>query len=462
MKRIGEKSKAAEYLNILRAAPPLFAAAKNMQPPENDTAAVAGCYVLGPALSGFVRWVLQNAMEKSVPRLYFLARDGYFMCKAAKAFCARYALPVECRYLSCSRYAIRLPLFHLDLSFALNQICSESLSLTLDKILARAGLHLDERQAVCAALPQSVYKTGIVPPDALPTIRRDLANCPLFIDRMNSHSKAAFSTFSGYLKQEGLLDETPAAIVDSGWVGSMQKTLNTAIRYLQGEKTLEGYYWGLYALPPDVQREKYHWYFFGPQGNLRRKAHFNNCLFEAVFSAPHGMTLGYRKAGTGYEPEYAPASEKRAAFLHTMESYLLRFAKEMADKLESNTFLKADTNGELLVLHRLLRSLMCYPSLREAQVFGSLPFTDDVLEDPRIKLAPVFSKAQLRQTRFACRLAAAAGVRQDHGPASAWPAASIVQSTENPRHALQAEILFQYLRHGHHSIKQRKENLNGG
>ena len=53
----------------------------------------------------------------------------------------------------------------------------------------------------------------------------------------------------GYLEQEGLLDKEKSALVDSGWVGSMQKTLNMVLNKLGREETLTGYYWGLYELP---------------------------------------------------------------------------------------------------------------------------------------------------------------------------------------------------------------------
>lgn len=54
---------------------------------------------------------------------------------------------------------------------------------------------------------------------------------------------------AGYLQQEGLLEEVPDAIVDSGWVGSMQMALNEVLASMGRTKPLEGYYWGLYARP---------------------------------------------------------------------------------------------------------------------------------------------------------------------------------------------------------------------
>ena len=35
--------------------------------------------VLAPAMNSFAVWVLKAALKKKISRLYFLARDGYFM-----------------------------------------------------------------------------------------------------------------------------------------------------------------------------------------------------------------------------------------------------------------------------------------------------------------------------------------------------------------------------------------------
>ena len=90
-------------------------------------------------------------------------------------------------------------------------------------------------------------------------------------------------------------------------MGSIQQTLGELLRRLGRTKKLEGYYWGLYDLPRQAGREEYHSYYFGPEGNLKEKIWFNNSLFEAVYTAPHGMTLGYEETGGKYLPIYGDA-----------------------------------------------------------------------------------------------------------------------------------------------------------
>ena len=55
--------------------------------------------------------------------------------------------------------------------------------------------------------------------------------------------------FFGYLRQEGLLEPVPWALVDSGWMGTTQETLGQALRLLGKSGSLRGYYAGLYRGP---------------------------------------------------------------------------------------------------------------------------------------------------------------------------------------------------------------------
>ena len=131
---------------------------------------------------------------------------------------------------------------------------------------------------------------------------------------MEVNSRKKLPSLLGYLEQEGLLDETPMALADSGWTGSMQKEINQALKILGKSGQLSGYYWGLYELPEGIKRENYHCYYFSPEKGLRKKVHFSNSLFESIFSAPHGMTTGYEKKNGRWEPVCGPGNEKKKRF----------------------------------------------------------------------------------------------------------------------------------------------------
>lgn len=106
--------------------------------------------VLAPTLYEFVLWVLQEALPSGKKRLYFLARDGYQMYLAARQLCKQYDLDIECRYLKVSRYAVRVPEYHLLGERCLERICVGGIDVTFEKIMQRAALTDKEAEEIAA------------------------------------------------------------------------------------------------------------------------------------------------------------------------------------------------------------------------------------------------------------------------------------------------------------------------
>ena len=67
-----------------------------------------GSSEIGPLLYAYVRWVLQDAMERHLRRLYFIARDGYILQQIADTIIAVQGLPLETYYIYGSRSAWRM------------------------------------------------------------------------------------------------------------------------------------------------------------------------------------------------------------------------------------------------------------------------------------------------------------------------------------------------------------------
>ncbi|HIW73100.1 MAG TPA: hypothetical protein H9684_02140 [Firmicutes bacterium] len=437
-------SRAAQYRRILRENPPMYRAVQNTPPPpRGDTAGVVCRYVLAPALGGFVRWLVHAALKSGKQRLYFLARDGYFFYYAARIYCKIQGLPLDCRYLYGSRYALRVPLFHRDREAALDFICRDGLHVTPARLLGRAGLDDEDCRQVLTRLGLPYAAEERIPPPVLPTFRRALRDCGAFWEAADRRSRQALPGLAGYLRQEGLLEDVPCALVDSGWTGSMQKSLGDALSLLGRSERPEGYYWGLYELPAGVRRADYHCYYFPPEGRLREKALFNNCLFEAVFTAPHGMTVGYREAGGACLPVLGPAEEAACAFAERLEPLLLGYIRQLAEAPGTRSF-AADRE----TIGRLLGLFMASPTRREAEAFGRLPFSDDVLADAAGSgvLAAPLTERELTAGHLFPRLLAAAGLREG-GPESAWYEGSAVRAGRRAARHLRQYRLYQYARH---------------
>lgn len=67
----------------------------------------ASANVSGPLVVGFVKWCLDEAYERGITRLYFLARDGQVMKRVADEL-QRGDEKIDCRYLHVSRQSLLL------------------------------------------------------------------------------------------------------------------------------------------------------------------------------------------------------------------------------------------------------------------------------------------------------------------------------------------------------------------
>lgn len=416
---------------------------------EEDVMCVVTNYVLAPALNGFVAWILKESMAQGIKRLYFLARDGYFMYQTALRYVKQYNLPVECRYLYCSRFSIRIPNYHFDIENALQYITLGGMDVTVKKLYQRAGFDQEQRSRMYHAGILPFEEGTQIPRQDLGEIKKQLEGSLVFRKELEETSKRAYPLYEGYLKQEGLLDPIPMALVDSGWVGSMQKELNESLKRMGKKQTLKGFYWGLYEIPNNVSREYYETYFFSPEGELRRKAGFNNCLFECIFTAPHGMTLGYADNGRSIEPVLEEFSEKRKRRICQMESMILKWQELFIEKVKAvpgKEVLEHLSGTECLgIIEKNMEDFMHRPTKKEAQTFGKFEFSDDVLEDSRQRIAARLQEKELLQDHLLEKVWQELTGKNKSASQSAWYEGSAVIYGKRPGHHIFHYTCYKYL-----------------
>lgn len=445
-------------------------------------------FVLAPALNGFVVWVLQNVLKKGVQRLYFLARDGYFMYRIACRYCEEFNLPLECMYLCCSRYSLRIPAYHTDMKEALSYICRGGIDVTLQKILDRSGITWEEQKEVLKQLQEQANEQSgkesrerksdcfkdlsefmenpekVIPYAKLEVVRELLEKCTYFLNCVEKHSREAMPELRGYLKSVGLLEDTKAVLVDSGWVGSMQKVLNQTLRQMGRKDELEGYYWGIYELPEAADPMKYHCYYFSPRKELRAKVYFSNCLFESIFSAPHGMTLGYRKREEHFEPYFSECSRSHRIFMEETERHLLRYTdmllgekkrrmmhlqeknkKKQRTEMMTSEFMDLNWKKARKVTKKLLYLFMGKPTHAEAASYGALRFSDDVLDTDTKRTAEQMTEKELCENHVWNKMLVMFGIRKTYIKESAWYEGSARLFGENVRRHWRQYAIYKYL-----------------
>lgn len=430
MKSTCQKIRTEQYRKNLSKNELLGDITDNLIKDPEDVRQSVGYGVLAPLLHRFVIWVLQQAQENGIKRLYFLARDAYFMYLAARIYVKRYGLDIDCRYLYCSRYAIRVPAYHRSIEKALNYITLGGLDITPEKIYARAGITGNEREDLLKERIIDFDPDEQIPRGQLSTIKQDLKDSSLFLERLKDTSQKAEPALESYLRTEGLLNDVPAAFVDSGWVGSLQKDLNEELKRLGREEYIEGYYYGLYEVPVRKELTRLHTYHFSPEDGLKRKVLFNNCLFESIFTAPHGMTMGYRQETEGKSvPILAEISTSRIREVQNTEQILLEWQEALLETQLGNAF--EDLCREMLnpetewSINQNQALFMHHPTREEAEVYGRLEFTDDILEYGGNQIATVLTEQELKENTLTGRLVAEF-LQHKHVKQSGWYEGSAV------------------------------------
>lgn len=75
---------------------------------KQEKAHYIGCRYAGPVLYSYAEWIIEQAEQKGVKRLYFIARDGYLIKKIADVILSRKKKDITTHYIYGSRKSWRM------------------------------------------------------------------------------------------------------------------------------------------------------------------------------------------------------------------------------------------------------------------------------------------------------------------------------------------------------------------
>ena len=340
----------------------------------------------GPIVFQYVWWVLSQAQKRGLHRLYFLARDGYLLREIAQRFCKKFDLSIECRYLYCSRASLRMPLYHLIGEEAYKLLFLGGYQVTLSSLLQRAELNECERKAVCVDCGLSFeHENILLNKKQLHETCAMLRESKVFREYITEKSKAAYPKVLGYLQQEGVLDESKFAIVDSGWTGSMQRSLRQILESAGFQGKMIGFYFGMFAAPKSAEDGEYFPWYFDHCSHILRKILFCNNLFECLLSAPHGMTIGFSQENNRYMPVCLPSpAGKHLIQIQTQIEGILSYTDA---RLQRICFVDYHDKGAKRQVFQKVWRYMAHPTGDEAAYYGGFTFCDDITEAYQMPLA---------------------------------------------------------------------------
>ncbi len=336
-----------------------------------------GNKVIGPIMYEYVSWILQQARKRNLNKLYFLARDGYLLKQMAEVICTKSGYNIQCKYLYCSRMALRMPTYHFIGDEAFDLLLQGGYHITPHTLMSRLNLSLEERIQVYKEIGvkeenENKPLTHVEFSNLIERVK-DSKNYKKF---MYIKSIESYNNTLSYFKQEGLFDNAEIAIIDSGWSGSMQRSLRQLVEKEGYKGRIIGLYFGLYNAPKEIADGEYETYYFNAFTNMKNKVYFDNTFFECLLAAPHGMTIGFTLKGQRYEPILSKnVNADLNDYIRRRVTGAIKFA------LEKEGNIKFVWRDSIKRTYKVLSRAVVHPTGDEIEIFNFFKFSDDVSED---------------------------------------------------------------------------------
>lgn len=359
---------------------------------------------IGTVMFEYSQWILYEAQKRGFKKIYFLARDGYLLQKIADRICKAAGLSIECRYLYCSRNSLRVPSYYLIGDEALELLTLYGYHVTPDSVISRAWLSDDEKDRVLKEIGVGEDRRFCHLGKAeFYDFKTKLCACDTFKKLVADASAKEYDSTINYLKQEGLLDDTNVVIADSGWTGSMQRSLRQLLDSCGFQGKIYGFYFGMYTHSKSPDDGQYLTYYFDRNSGTKRKVMFNNNLFECMLSAPHPMTVRYKSEGETTVPVFEECNG--AENYELINAQINGALKYTETRLSAGYDLSAFSYSKSVKnCYKIIKKTMVYPSPCEAEMYGSFAFCDDVTEGYHNSLAAPEQIAKLKNYMVLTRI----------------------------------------------------------
>ena len=354
--------------------------------------------VMGPVLFGFVHWCLHEAQEKGVERLYFVARDGQVLLKIANIICRAWKYNVDCRYLYSSRQALKFPSIEAIGDYELSWIFDFNQAfLSVDTVCERVNIQPSQIIDVLLQhnFPQEDWAKDLTlsERDRLKDIfRTEKSIINLIVATAEEYREAAI----GYFIQEGMSEGIPVGFVDFGWKGSLLKALSSLLESvnLRPQSGMQGFYFALKKRVDLLPKDSLFAYYYDNLKPDTDRLEYCKCseLFEALVAADHGSTVKFEKTDDGFTPVLRNQENKEAIEwgIHAYQEAIVCFTETFTSVYEDVHFASEQSR---MIADQLLRQFIMHPTRAEAETFGSLQHSQDMVEAQLYSLAPELTRS---------------------------------------------------------------------
>src|SRR3989344_6739482 len=237
---------------------------------------------------GFLNWLKDKLIESNISEVFFFARDGWIMEKTFDIIFPNSSSNVHTHYLYSSRRMFNIASLEILTNDDINFFLSGSTILTVKEYLNRIGVTFDKARDVVKAfgLSGDEFVDSELKKEQIKEIFFDLEESIL------ENAKLERENLIKYLKLNYVFDFNNIALVDIGWFGSMQYSLNKILRSYNSNTQLKGLYLGTFMSETtrDLNMEAF---LFNKQKPIEYFELVYKCVevFELLFSSSEPSVL---------------------------------------------------------------------------------------------------------------------------------------------------------------------------
>jgi predicted HAD superfamily hydrolase len=345
----------------------------------NGSAFNLGYAGLGPLLLGFVKWLIEDAIENGIENLYFLSRDGKIMKDAYDILSKYYKNAPKSYYLLCSRRNIHIckiksmkeiiDILNIDIAYG------TSLGFLLEN---RFNINKNEFEKILEKVDNDYKDIDYDTKVSKENLSRILSFIQkYFYELILKKAEEQRILYLEYLKEQNLFSNKKKAVVDIGYAGTMQEGL-----YKITNEKIAGYY--LITFQKAVERIiKKGLIAKGFLGNfIDRHNTFHPFpkyvpLYETLFSTEETSFIKIIKKENKLVPIFAIESKKE-----NIRKKIVKKNHEGAIEFINDTIniFEEDLKEIYIEANKVLKILDVYfkePHPRDAEIFEGIVFEDN-------------------------------------------------------------------------------------
>jgi predicted HAD superfamily hydrolase len=345
---------------------------------EDITLYNIGTKIAGPILLGYVIWILKTAKQRKVKTIYFIARDGQILLQIAQKIQNKVAPDIELRYLYGSRQAWHLPAMNSIGEREFNWIFEADPFLTIDIIARRLELSpiliIDELKRISDKQWTSHQKLTHSDIQQLKRVLCETHLLKRILENANKNREALIE----YLKQENLWENNSWILVDLGWKGRLQDSLQNIFHFSGKNQSIYGLYFGLIDTHTSKNKKAY---FFYPGCNVPNQDIGNKFVnfLEIFTAADHGGTLSYYfdSITHSWKPKLTETNNSDVIRwgLDPLRNGLTKYIEEITEYLDC--FAIDENNFFTELSFNIMKNTLNHPDLQDAKMLGKFPFSSD-------------------------------------------------------------------------------------